>query len=127
MAAAHEFTISGDHAAGINVVRQVIENQGFSVVTLPEGGWKIERGSFAMTLMLGALAGTKFHVSFDVVIATAADGTLLVRMMRNKGRSAVKGGAMGLIKANETFEELANVVHAGLQQAGVLVNSVAIE
>ncbi|MET3566311.1 hypothetical protein SAMN04515691_2921 [Leifsonia sp. 98AMF] len=125
MPAAHDFILLGDHDAGRRLVASALEAQGFLVSATPRGGLLAKRGSIGMTLLLGALAGSKFQVTFLVELMVDAESHLVARLNRDMTAGALKGGAVGAAKVNRAFQETANAIHSALQRAGVLAVSVA--
>lgn len=122
MASTFTYVISGDHETGKGLVASSLEQQGFRISSTPNGGFNAERGNMTKTLLLGALSGKDFHVSFIVGFAADERGSLVATLHRNLGSGAVKGGALGASKVNSTFTAVAEQVRADLQQRGVLLH-----
>lgn len=125
MATSHDFIISGDPEAGKKLIHDTLVNQGFTVEQTPKGGVLAKRGSMGMTLLLGALAGNNFQMTFIVEYFAGQNGELVARLNRNMGSGALKGGALGAAKMNTGFEETANALNSALSSAGILASSVS--
>ncbi|NUU04828.1 hypothetical protein [Leifsonia sp. C5G2] len=125
MASAHEFLLLGDHGAAKRLVEAALVSEGFVLTPTPNGGLLAKRGSMPLTLLIGALAGKKnFHVTFIVEYLVSADGQLVVRLNRNMGSGAIKGGALGAVRVDNAFRDTVNAIHAAMP-AGVLAGTAA--
>jgi len=125
MAASHDFFISGDHEAARKVIAEALQSQGFAVSSTPENGFLAKRGSAGKTLLLGAMAGKSFQVSFVVDFMVDDQGRLVARLGRNMTSGALKGGVIGASRTNTVFEETANAIGAALTAQGVLADSIS--
>ena len=102
---------------------KALEGAGFSVTTNPNGTFQATRGSLSRTLLLGAMAGKKFHVTFTVEFFSDPNGNLVARLNRNVSGGALKGGALGANMTNNAFLDTANALIAALSAAGILLTS----
>ena len=79
-----------------------------------------------LTLLIGGMANDRtFHTRLDVQIMIAPDGRTVARLLRGSGKSAIKGGALGISRGNRAFEQAANAIHTTFAQSGVLTESIA--
>jgi hypothetical protein len=125
MAKAHDFFIIGDHENGRRIVASALQSEGFAVTATPAGGLLAKRGSTAMTVLLGGLAGNNFQQTFLVDFMVDQHGRLVARLNRNMAGGALKGGAIGAAKTDSAFQQTANAIAAALHGAGALSDSVA--
>jgi len=106
-------------------VGKALESQGFTITVNPNGTYQATRGSLSKTLLLGAMAGKKFHVTFTVEFFSDPEGNLIARLNRNVSGGALKGGAIGANMTNNAFLETANALFTSFTSAGILLTSVA--
>ena len=125
MASSHDFRIAEAPAVAHAHVHDILLRQGFTVESPTPTSLRAVRGSKGLTVAFGAMAGRSLHMSFDVDIYQENDGSALVRLHRNMGKAAVKGGAIGASKTNTAFEQTANAIHQELSSAGVLLASIS--
>ena len=125
MAKAHDFFILGDHENGRRIVASALQSEGFAVTATPSGGLLAKRGSTAMTVLLGGLAGNSFQQTFLVDFMVDEHGRLVARLNRNMAGGVLKGGAIGAAKTDSAFQQTANAIAATLHGAGALSESVA--
>jgi hypothetical protein len=125
LASSHDFFITGGTEFGKTLVARALEGQGFSLSATPAGGFLATRGSAAATVLLGGLAGKKFHITFVVDFMTDQDGRLVARLNRGLGSGALKGGALGASKTNTAFQDAADAIGRSLAEAQVLAGDVA--
>jgi len=125
MAKAHDFFIIGEHENGRRIVASALQSEGFAVTATPAGGLLAKRGSTAMTVLLGGLAGNNFQQTFLVDFMVDQHGRLVARLNRNMAGGALKGGAIGAAKTDSAFQQTANAIAAALHGAGALSDSVA--
>lgn len=125
MANSHDFFINADPTEALGRVATVLEREGFRITQNQDGSLNAERGKMSTTIWLGALAGKSFHVMLRAEVFTGPQGGAVVRLHRNVGKAALKGGAIGAAKGNRVYEETANAVHTDLASSGHLTNSVA--
>ena len=120
MASIIEFDLSGDQTAAKGIVQAAAAAQGFAVE--PAGEWTsfLIRGSSTKSLLLGALAGKDFYLKFGLDFS-AVDGHLVARLSRDVASSALRGGMLGVSRASESFQQLADGVGAAATQAGIFL------
>ncbi len=125
MPESHDFFVAADPVAAGAHTREALLREGYTVDDADRGGLRATRGSLGLTLLIGAMANARtFHTRLDVQVMVAPDGQTVVRLLRGSGRAMVKGGALGMARGNQAFEEAANAIHGVLAQAGVLTASV---
>jgi hypothetical protein len=107
-------------------VSKALEAAGFEVTINPNGTFLATRGSLSRTLLLGAMAGKKFHVTFNVDFFSDPQGNLIARLNRNASGGALKGGAIGANMTNNVFLETANALIATLGATGLLLTHVPL-
>jgi len=122
MASAHEYFLSSTPEAARAVIEPALIKQSFTVEATPDGGFVAKRGSAAMTVLFGGLAGSRLAMSFTVEVMES-QGQIVVRLSRVVASSVVTGGALGAAKANHVFIETANALGAALNDAGILTSS----
>ncbi|HEV7184474.1 MAG TPA: hypothetical protein VGN33_08245 [Leifsonia sp.] len=122
MASAHEYFLSATPETARAVIEPALVEQGFTVEQTPNGGFVAKRGSAAMTVLFGGMAGNKLAMSFKVEVMEL-QGQIVVRLSRVVASSVVTGGALGASKANSVFMQTANALGAALNQAGILTSS----
>jgi hypothetical protein len=125
VATSYDLFLSGDHAAGKQLIATALHDDGFDVTTTPEGNFLVKKGSMGLTIAFGAMAGKKFHTTFSIDFFSNADGQLVARLNRNLTGSALKGGAIGANMANTRFGATYGSLMTALQGAGVLTSSIA--
>jgi hypothetical protein len=125
MARSYDYFIAGDHEAGRRTIGQALEGDGYRVSVTPEGNFVAEKGSLGATIALGAIAGKKLHRRFEVQFFTNTDGSLVARLVRDIGRAAVKGGAIGATMTSNSFGDLAKTIGDALAGAQQLSGSLA--
>ncbi|MDM7893082.1 hypothetical protein [Curtobacterium caseinilyticum] len=125
MPESHDFFVAADPGSTRARVRDALVRQGYTVEDGEQGALRAARGSLGLTLLVGGLANDRtFHTRLDVQLMIAPDGRTVARLLRGSGRSAVKGGALGVARGNRAFEQAANAIHTELAQAGVLTDSI---
>jgi hypothetical protein len=125
MARSYDYFIAGDHEAGRRTIGQALEGAGYRVTVTPEGNFVAETGSLKATIWLGAIAGKNLHRRFEVQFFTNADGSLVARLVRDIGRAAIKGGAIGATVTSNSFADLAKVIGDALTGSQQLSGSLA--
>lgn len=126
MPESHEFFVTTDPGTTRTWVRDALAREGYAVEDAEQGRLRATRGSLGLTLALGGLANDRtFHTRLDVQVMIAPDGQTVARLLRGSGRSALKGGAIGVARGNRAFEQAANAIHAVFAQSGVLTASIA--
>ncbi|PZF53841.1 hypothetical protein DEJ23_14185 [Curtobacterium sp. MCSS17_008] len=125
MPESHDFFVAADPESTRARVRDALVREGYSVEDGDQGALLATRGSLGLTLLIGALANDRtFHTRLDVQVMVTPDGRTVARLLRGSGKSALKGGAIGIARGNRAFEQAANAIHAELAGAGVLTDSV---
>ena len=122
MASVHDFFISGDHTAARAQFARALEAQGFELSETPKG-LLAKRGSLPLTILFGAMAGKKFHVTFIIEFFVDDSGQFVARLSRDIAAGALKGGAIGANMTNNVFVDTAAGVTAALQTTGILVSA----
>lgn len=125
MPESHDFFVTADPDSTRVRVGDALVRQGYTVDAGDQGALVATRGSMGLTLLIGGLANDRtFHTRLDVQLMVAPDGRTVARLLRGSGKSALKGGALGIARGNRAFEEAANAIHSELAQAGVLTDSI---
>jgi hypothetical protein len=101
-----------------------LKSAGFEVNSTPEGNLVATRGSLARTLLLGAMAGKGFQVTFPVAFYSDPVGNLLIRVSRQLGSGALKGGVIGANMTNNAFVATSTQIAEHFTATGILVSSV---
>ena len=122
MASVHDFFLTGDHDAAKAQFTAAVEAQGFTVSETPKG-LLARRGSLPLTILLGAMSGKNFQVTFIIEFFVDAAGQFVARLSRDIAAGALKGGAIGANMTNNAFVDTANGISAALQGAGILASS----
>ncbi|MCC8907827.1 hypothetical protein [Curtobacterium sp. GD1] len=125
MPESHDFFVAAapDHVRAL--VRDALVREGYTVDDGDQGALRATRGSMGLTLLIGGMANDRtFHTRLDVQIMVTPDGRTVARLLRGAGKSALKGGALGISRGNRAFEQAANAIHGELAQAGILTESV---
>lgn len=126
MPESHDFFVATDPETARGQVRSALANEGYTVEDAEQGALRATRGSLGLTLLIGGLANDRtFHTRLDVQIMVTPDGRTVARLLRGSGKSAIKGGALGVSRGNRAFEQAANAIHTAFAQAGVLTDSFA--
>lgn len=124
MASSFDYFLLGDHHSARTALQRALETQGFTVTATPNGGLYAKRGSTARTVLLGAMAGSKFVVNLIVDFMTDDQGRLVARLHRDMTSGALMGGALGAAKTATVFGETGDAVAATLVQQQVLAQRV---
>ena len=126
MPESHDFFVATDPETARARVREVLARVGYTVEDGEQGALRAARGSLGLTLLIGGLANDRtFHTRLDVQFMVTSDQRTVARLLRGSGKSALKGGAIGIARGNRAFEQAANAIHTEFAQAGVLTDSVA--
>ena len=126
MPESHDFFVATDPETARARVREVLAREGYTVEDGEQGALRAARGSLGLTLLIGGLANDRtFHTRLDVQFMVTPDQRTVARLLRGSGKSALKGGAIGIARGNRAFEQAANAIHSEFAQAGVLTDSVA--
>ncbi|MFJ7289093.1 hypothetical protein ACIQUC_12305 [Curtobacterium sp. NPDC098951] len=125
MPESHDFFVAADPESVRTRVRGTLAREGYTVEDGEQGALRATRGSMGLTLLIGGMANDRtFHTRLDVQIMVTPDGRTVARLLRGAGKSALKGGALGIARGNRAFEQAANAIHTDLAHAGVLTDSV---
>jgi len=125
MPESHDFFVAADPESTRARVRDALVREGYAVADGDQGALLATRGNLGLTLLIGGLANDRtFHTRLDVQVMVTQDGRTVARLVRGSGKSALKGGALGISRGNRAFEQAANAIHAELSQAGVLTDSI---
>ncbi|WP_022907536.1 hypothetical protein [Curtobacterium sp. B18] len=125
MPESHDFFVAADPESVRTRVRGTLAREGYTVEDGEQGALRATRGSMGLTLLIGGMANDRtFHTRLDVQIMVTPDGRTVARLLRGAGKSALKGGALGIARGNRAFEQAANAIHSDLAHAGVLTDSV---
>lgn len=126
MPESHDFFVATDPETARAQVREALSREGYTVDDAEQGALRATRGSLGLTLLIGGMANDRtFHTRLDVQIMVAPDGRTVARLLRGSGKSAIKGGALGISRGNRAFEQAANAIHTTFAQSGVLTESIA--
>ena len=121
----HDFFVAADPESVRTRVAGALTREGYTVEGGEQGSLRATRGSMGLTLLIGGLANDRtFHTRLDVQVMVTPDGRTVARLLRGSGKSALKGGAIGITRGNRAFEQAANAIHHDLTQAGILTESV---
>jgi hypothetical protein len=125
MPESHDFFVAAEPELVRARVRDALVHEGYAVEDGEQGALVATRGSLGLTLLIGGLANDRtFHTRLDVQIMVTPDGRTVARLLRGAGKSALKGGALGVSRGNRAFEQAANAIHTALAQAGILTESI---
>jgi len=122
MARGYDFFFTGNREAARALVEGILVSQGFALRPQASGTLVASRGSMAMTVAFGGLAGKRMHFSFTVDFVDEAD-RLVARLTRDTGAGALKGGTLGAAKTGRAFDEVANVLREAAGASGQLAGS----
>lgn len=125
MPESHDFFVATDPGSARGLVAAALAREGYTVEDGDQGALRATRGSMGLTLLIGGLANDRtFHTRLDVQVMVTPDGKTVARLLRGSGKSALKGGAIGIARGNRAFEQAANAIHEELSRAGILTESV---
>jgi hypothetical protein len=119
MPAAYDFHIPSPVDAARDAVAHALRAQGFEIEASPNGSLIAQRGSFGLTMVIGALAGAKMHMRFDVQFFQNGAETV-ARLNRSLAGGALKGGAIGASKTADAFQDAAHQLGKRLHEQGIL-------
>ena len=125
MPTAYDFHLHTSVENARAAVSRSLSDQGFQVAGTPNGSLLAKRGSLGLTLFVGALAGDKMHVTFDVQFLSDGDGAV-ARLNRSVAAGAIKGGALGASRAADTFQNTAHRLGVDLHQAQILTQTTEV-
>jgi hypothetical protein len=123
VATTYDFFISDTADGARNRVANALRGLGYELTATTSGGLLAQKGSTAMTVLFGALAGKGFHLSFEISFFTTEDAAV-ARLSRNMAIGALKGGALGASKTATAFGIAANAIGTALHNDGVLARTV---
>jgi hypothetical protein len=117
-----DYFITGSQDAARAAVTDVLQQQGFTITPETPSKWTISRGSQAMTVLFGGLAGSKQRLVY-IVQFLEHEEAVVVRFTRESG-TGMMGGAIGINRSTVIFRELDQAIGTRLTEAGLLVNAV---
>jgi hypothetical protein len=110
--------VRGDHERVRALLEEFFTGRGWRVTEHGPGRLDLETGSLARTLLLGALAGRRFHVRGRLELAEDAGGMRIrYRWGATVGRAL--GGARGAARAGRLHAETADVLTDHLRSEGI--------
>ena len=83
-----ELILSGNEQQTVPVVISIAQGLGYEATQPSQGSIKLERGNLSKTLLLGAMAGKNFHISFTFDIGVDHYGNTWLRFDQDPARSA---------------------------------------
>ena len=125
MPTAYDFHVPASVDEARAAVTKSLSEQGFGVSVTPNGSVVAKRGSLGLTLFVGAMAGDKMHVTFDVQFFSDGAGSV-ARLNRSLAAGALKGGALGASRAADTFQNTAHKLGVALHEAQLLTKTTEI-
>jgi predicted ATPase len=116
-----DYFLQGAPGVARAALHAALTEHGFTVTSEPNGSWTVARGSTAMTVAFGALAGRSRQRLVYQVQFFDHQGTPVARFFREQG-AGVMGGALGVSRSNDVFAEVSQAVAARLEQQGLLAH-----
>jgi hypothetical protein len=116
-----ELILSGNDQQTVPVVVAIAQGLGYAATQPTQSSIKLERGDLTKTLLLGAMAGKKFHISFTFDIGVDQYGNTWLRFDQDGALGAVKGGAIGYAKSKSAYGEFIDTIRAETTQRGLLL------
>lgn len=116
-----ELILSGNDQQTVPVVVAIAQGLGYEATQPSQGNIKLERGNLTKTLLLGAMAGKNFHISFSFDIGVDAHGNTWLRFDQDGALGAVKGGAIGYAKSKNAYGEFIDTVRRETAERGLLL------
>lgn len=116
-----ELILAGPDSQTVPTVIAIAEGLGYTATTPNPGRIKLERGSLNKTVVLGALAGKSFHISFTFDIGVDGYGNTWLRFDQDRALGAIKGGAIGYAKTKNAYVEFVETVQREAAQRGLLL------
>ena len=114
-----QLSVRGDHETVRTLLEEFFTARGWRVHEASPGSLDVETGSLGRTLLLGALAGRRFHVRGRLELAEDAGGVRIrYRWGGTSGRAL--GGAVGAARAGRLHAETADALAAHLRERGLL-------
>ncbi|MGI9822153.1 hypothetical protein [Agromyces sp. Marseille-Q5079] len=116
-----ELILSGNDLQTVPVVVSIAKELGYEATQPSERSIKLERGNLTKTLLLGAMAGKNFHISFTFDIGVDQHGNTWLRFDQDGALGAVKGGAIGYAKSKNAYAEFIDTIRRETTQRGLLL------
>lgn len=114
-----DYFLAGAPDAARAILAEALADEGFDVTPKSADLWEVARGSQALTMVLGGLAGRKNQRLTYSVRFVEHEGAVVARFVREAG-AGVMGGAMGVARSNSVFAEVSEIVATRLRAAGHL-------
>ena len=115
-----QLILSGNDQQTVPVVIEISRSLGYEATQPTAGSIKLERGDFSKTMLLGAMAGKNFHISFTFDIGVDQYGNTWLRFEEG-GLGAVKGGAIGYSKTKKAYGEYLDALRQQVTARGMLL------
>ncbi|ANJ28085.1 hypothetical protein [Agromyces aureus] len=116
-----ELILSGAEQQTVPVVISIAQGLGYEATQPTAHSIKLERGNLSKTMLLGAMAGKNFHISFTFDIAVDEQGNTWLRFDQDGALGAVKGGAIGYAKSKNAYAEFIDAMRRETAQRGLLL------
>lgn len=116
-----QLILSGSDQQTVPVVIEISRGLGYEATQPTPGSIKLERGDFSKTMLLGAMAGKNFHISFTFDIGVDQYGNTWLRFDEGTGLGAVKGGAIGYSKTKKAYAEYLDALRRQTTERGMLL------
>ena len=124
--AGHNLIVSGDQQAALATAYSLLEQMGFTVTRSGDWAAVAERGSQVGSMLLGAFAGKKGrHVKLEISGSSDANGNLVITFLQ--AFAGASGGAMGVVQANQIYNEVYDTCASAFISTGVLLHREAIK
>lgn len=120
-----DYFLSGTPDVARAALAAALAEHRFTVTSEPNGSWSVSRGSTAMTVAFGALAGRSRQRLVYAVQFFDHQGTPVARFFRESG-AGVMGGALGVSRSNDVFVEVSDAVAARLAEQGLLAHWIRV-
>ncbi|MFB6612230.1 hypothetical protein ACFCVO_18040 [Agromyces sp. NPDC056379] len=114
-----ELILAGTDQQTVPVVISIAQGLGYEATQPSQSSIKLERGNLTKTLLLGAMAGKNFHISFTFDIGVDQHGNTWLRFDQDGALGAVKGGAIGYAKSKNAYGEFIDAMRAETTQRGL--------
>lgn len=119
MASVIEFLLTGEHTAARDVVLGAITANGFAARPTDDWRYELSRGNKRTSFWLGAMAGSKFYLTFSLDFSVDISGALVARLSRDVVGNALRGGAIGAGVASTEFQIVVDSVGAATSRAAI--------
>ena len=116
-----ELILSGSEQQTVPVVISIAQGLGYEATQPSQTSIKLERGNLTKTLLLGAMAGKNFHISFTFDIGVDQHGNTWLRFDQDGALGAVKGGAIGYAKSKNAYADFVNAMRTETMRRGLLL------